>query len=435
MTIGLIYYPLGYSSLSWKLNSHEKASYTDIEYQKYIIEKAEKNLFDFIFIPDGLSFSSDNIELLSKSANNYVNLLDPLMLSSFFAANSNNIGIGCSATTTFNDPYHISRKFVSLDFISNGRCGWNIITSQNSREAKHFSDKPFEDKEVRYKKANEFFQVFQKFCFSWRKNALVQDKENGIFLDYNEIDFFEHKGDFFNVSGPLNLSRSPQVMPLIFQSGSSDYGIELGCKHADVIFTAQNSLEEAKTFYHKTKKIIKANNRDVEKVKIILGIVPFIGKTHEEAIEKYYDLHKEIDSKSSIGILENIFHDISFQEEDMNKKALDILEYSENNPSRQEIVLNIAKDNDYTLVDLAKYLNISKGHMCLIGSAEDICEKLKDILKHQGADGFIFIPPILSDFLENYEKYLMPLLLQEKLITPYSNNVTLRERIGCEVYE
>ncbi len=264
MKLGVFLMGAGHHIGSWRHPNANANAFEDINFYKEMAQLAEKGKLDMLFISDALS-------LTKKSHPSELVRFEPLTLISALAMTTKHIGLAATASTTYNEPFHIARKFASIDHISNGRTAWNIVTSYYEGEARNFGDLPHPSHAKRYGRAAEFIEVVKKLWNSWEEEALVRDKKSGIYFNPDKVQQTNHKGAHFSVQGPLNASALPQGQPVLIQAGSSSYGVEFAARYAEVVFTAQQTLEEAQTFYQIIKNKAKENGRDQINCWLCLG--------------------------------------------------------------------------------------------------------------------------------------------------------------------
>ncbi|MGH6861527.1 MAG: NtaA/DmoA family FMN-dependent monooxygenase, partial [Phyllobacterium sp.] len=261
---------------AWRHPKSDKVELTTLAYQKKVASIAERGKLDAVFYGDSPSLSS-NVKLRP------VEQFDPIALHGALSAVTTHIGLAATVSTSFNEPYNVARKIASLDRLSGGRVGWNIVTTSSADAARNFGLNDVTAHQERYRRAEEFVQVVKKLWGSWEEGAIVHDREQGIYVDAEKIHKVLHEGEFFKVQGPLNVPPSPQGRPVLIQAGSSDTGVDFAARHAEIVFTAQRTLEEGQGFYSRLKKKIAENGRDPEEVKIVVGLSPIIGSTEAEA--------------------------------------------------------------------------------------------------------------------------------------------------------
>ncbi|WP_028225195.1 LLM class flavin-dependent oxidoreductase [Paraburkholderia ferrariae] len=431
LRLGAFLYPTGHHIAAWR-HPHALAD-AGSRFRHYVelARAAEAAKFDLIFLADGSGTRGDNVEYLSRTAHSYVAQFEPLTLLSALAAVTERIGLVGTASTTFNEPYHIARKFASLDHISGGRAGWNLVTSSNEHEAKNFGFDQHLAHARRYERAEEFAEVVTGLWDSWDEDAFVHDKAAGRFFDPAKRHVLDHRGEFFNVRGPLNVARAPQGHPVVVQAGSSEAGKALAARTAEVIFTAQQRLEDAVAFYADVKGRLAAHGRDPDNLKIMPGVMPIVGRTEGEAREKFETLQALIDPVVGLAMVSSLTGGI-----DLSGYPLDgpIPELPETNASksRQSLTLALARRENLTIRELSLRVAGARGHWQLVGTPEQIVDALEERFVNYGADGFNVMPALLPDGLDDFIALVLPELRRRGLFRSEYEGRTLRDHLGLK---
>jgi N-acetyl-S-(2-succino)cysteine monooxygenase len=282
MRLAAYFNPTGHHVASWRHPRAQVDAHVNIRHYIEIAQTAERAKLDMIFLADGVATREAHMDALSRSVQ-FVAHLEPLTLLSALATVTDRIGLVATASTTYNEPYHVARKFASLDFISNGRAGWNCVTSVQPAEARNFGRAGVEPRPVRYRRAREFTQVVTGLWDSWDDDAFVRDTASGLFFDPKKLHALRHKGEHYCVEGPLNVPRPPQGWPVIVQAGASDEGIELAAEFAEAIFSPHLTIEAAKTYYDDVKGRMRKYGRDPDHLKILPGLSVVVAPTDAEA--------------------------------------------------------------------------------------------------------------------------------------------------------
>ncbi len=429
MKLGALLYPTGYHVAAWR-HPHVPAD-AGINFAHYVdlAKTAERGKLDFIFLADSVGVRGTDLPALSRSAIRYIAQFEPITLLCGLSAVTERIGLVASVTTTYNEPYHLARKFASLDHISKGRAGWNLITSQNEDEAQNFGLDKHPDHAERYARAREFAMVVKGLWDSWEDDAFLRDKESGIYFDPNKLHVLNHKGKYFSVKGPLNIPRSPQGHPVIVQSGSSEAGKELAAETGEVIFTAQQTLGDAQTFYAEVKERAIKYHRSRDDLKIINGIFPFVGRTFQEAQEKFEHLQSLIDPLVGISLLSGLLANADLSSCQLDA-PLPIIAETNAGKSRQQLLIDLAQQENLTIRDLYLRVAGARGHRQIIGTSESVADELQEWFEKEAADGFMIIPPYLPDTLDDFIDLLIPELQKRKLFRTDYEGHTLRENLG-----
>ncbi|MBD2301055.1 LLM class flavin-dependent oxidoreductase [Nostoc sp. FACHB-190] len=418
----------GHHLASWRHPNAQADGGLNLNHFKRLAQTAERGKFDMIFFADGVSVRDrgQGTEVLSR--NGKLVHFEPLTLLSALSVVTERIGLTATVSTTYNEPYHLARKFASLDYLSGGRAGWNLVTSATESEALNFNREQHMEHTLRYERAREFVDVVTKLWDSWEDNAFLQDKESGIYFDPDKLHVPNHKGEHFAVRGPLNVARPIQGYPVIIQAGSSEDGKNLAAQTAEVIFTAQQTLEEAQAFYTDVKGRLAQYGRSPEHLKIMPGVFPVIGRTEQEAKDKFEQIQELIDPVVGLNLLGGMIGGF-----DLSAYPLDgpLPELPETNggKSRQKLLTDLARRENLTIRQL--YLSIAgaRGHRQILGTPEQIADQLEDWFIHGGADGFNIMPPWLPGGLDEFVDLVIPELQRRGLFRTEYEGWTLREHL------
>lgn len=417
----------------WRLPSSRPEEMLNIDYAIELAQTAERGLFDAYFLADGLSTSwSHGASKYEKSLsyNDKMAGFEPLTLFSALSAVTKHIGFIATASTTYEEPYLLARKYASLDHISKGRAAWNVVTTCSEVTARNFGMQKHPDPATRYARADEFIEVTQKLWDSWEDDAFVCDKNSGQFLDPQKKHEPLHTGQFFNVQGSLNVPRSPQGYPVIVQAGQSEEGRELAAKHAEVVFTVQQQLESAQDFYRDVKQRLKKYNRDADDLKIMPGVSIFVAKTEQEAQAKYDFLNSLIHPDVGIGLLSGLAGNIDLSQFDLNA-PFPQLDHATIN-SRQQLMIEIAHEHNFSIRQFYEFVASARGHWTLIGTPEQIVDQLQLWFENEAADGFNVLPPSTPAGLDDFVEFIVPELQRRGLFRTAYEGKTLRENLGLK---
>ena len=429
MKLGVLLYPTGYHVAAWLDDDVPADAGVDFRHYVEFARICERGRLDFLFIPDSLTVRGDDIDALSRTAIRYVAQFEPTTLVSALAAVTEHVGLVCSITTTYNEPYLVARQLASLDHISGGRAGWNVVTSMNEWEAYQFGFAKHPDHATRYPRAHEFVDVVKGLWDTWEDDAFLRDKESGIFFDPQKFHLLDHEGDHFNVRGPLNVARPPQGHPVIFQAGSSEQGRNLAATCGEVIYTAAPNLEAAQAFYGDVKRRAEELGRSADEISILPGVFPFIGRTQDEAEEKHAHLQSLIHPEVALSLLAGELGEV-----DLSRYPLDgpVPELPESNAgrSRQKLLVDLARRERMTLGDLARHVAGSRGHWTVVGTGESVADELEEWVRGDAADGFMVMPPNLPAGLEDFVELVVPELRRRGLYRTEYEGATLRANLG-----
>ncbi|RQT13227.1 LLM class flavin-dependent oxidoreductase [Burkholderia contaminans] len=427
--LGAFLYPTGHHIAAWRHPGSQADAGVDFRHYVRLAQAAEAAKFDLVFLADGVGTRGDDVEFLSRTAHSYVAQFEPLTLLSALAAVTERIGLVGTASTSFNEPFHIARKFASLDHISGGRAGWNLVTSSSEHEARNFNRDAHFDHAERYARAEEFADVVRGLWDSWDDDAFVRDRASGRFFDPSKRHVLDHRGRFFQVRGPLNVARPPQGHPVVVQAGSSPAGTRLAARTAEVIFTAQQTLDDAVAFYADVKGRLAAFGRDPDTLKIMPGVFPVVGRTESEAREKFDALQSLIDPAVGLALVSGLTGGF-----DLSAYPLDgpIPPLPETNASksRQALTIELARRENLTIRELYLRIAGARGHWQLVGTPEQIVDQLEERFVRYGADGYNVMAPTLPGGLDDFIALVLPELRRRGLFRNDYAGHTLREHLG-----
>lgn len=385
---------------------------------------AEEGKFDFLFIADGLFINE-------KSNPHFLNRFEPITLLSALAGATSHIGLVATLSTSYSEPFTVARQFASLDHISQGRAGWNVVTSPLEGSALNFGKGEHPNHALRYEIAEEHLEVVKGLWDSWEDDAFVGDKKNGVFFDPAKLHTLHHKGKHFSVQGPLNVARSKQGQPVIFQAGSSESGKDLAARSADAIYTGHETLEEAREFYQDVKARAAAYGRNPEEVLIFPGIGPIVGRTEEEAERKYQESAELVSIDQALNYLGRYFEHYDFSQFPLDEPFPDIGELGSNSfRSTTDKIKQQAREQGLSLREVA--LLASTPRTSFIGTPEQIADQIQEWFEGGAADGFnirTVVPNGLADFVD----LVVPVLQERGLFRTEYEQDTLRGNLGLPI--
>ncbi len=415
----------GHHEASWRLPESNPFAATDVTHYAELARTAERGTFDSLFLADSPQLNGD-------VGRRPLGVLEPLTLLTALVAVTERIGLIATASTSYNSPYNLARRFASLDHVSGGRAGWNIVTTATVDAARNFGLDELPDHTSRYARADEFVQVAQKLWDSWQDDAVVADKAAGVWGDRSKIHPPAHRGEHFSGEGPLNIPRSPQGYPLLVQAGSSEDGKALAARYAEAVFTAQQTFEEARAFYTELKARTIAGGRDPDTIKILPGIVPVIGSTEAEAAAKDRELdeaivpeyaHRQLASTLRIP-LERLELDRELPDDLLPEDAI------EGAKSRYTLIVELARRERLTVRQLIGRLGGGRGHRTFTGTPEQVADTIEAWFRGGVADGFNIMPPTLPSSLELFVDHVVPILRARGLFRTEYTATTLRGHYG-----
>lgn len=426
MNLNVFLMNAGHHEAAWRLPATEPHRITDIRYFQRLAQIAEQARFDSLFLADGLAVSKN----IKHGA--FIGL-EPFTLLSALAAVTERIGLIGTVSTTYNEPFHVARKFASLDHISKGRAGWNIVTSGSDFEAGNFGKDEHLQHGKRYERAREFLEVATKLWDSWEDEAIVIDRDAGLFADDGKVHAIHHEGDAFKVRGPLNVARPPQGYPVLVQAGSSEDGKEFAARYAEAVFTAQQTLDDAREFYRDVKARLIRYGRSPEQLKILPGICPVIGRTESEAKEKEQELNELTVPAYGLQQLSAMLKvDLFTYPLDGPLPELPGVEQINGNKSRYQLVADLASRENLTIRQLIHRLAGGRGHRTFAGTAVQVADQLEEWFTSEGSDGFNVMSPYLPGGLEEFAEQVVPELQRRGLFRTEYAGTTLREHFGLE---
>lgn len=416
----------GHHEASWRLPESDPYAHVDLAHYVELARIAERGTFDSLFLADGP-------QLWGNLAQRPAGALEPLTLLTALATATEHIGLIATASTSYNSPYNLARKFASLDIISGGRAGWNIVTTAGAEAARNFGLDAEPVHAERYARAAEFLDVALKLWDSWEDDAIVADKAAGVWGDDAKIHPPRHRGLYFNVEGALNVPRTPQGYPLLVQAGSSENGKRFAARYAEAVFTAQQTIEDARAFYADLKARTAQAGRDPDHIKVLPGIVPVIGSTEAEARAAEQVLEDHIVYAHGVGRLESLLQlEPGALELDAELPAdLPPEDAIEGAKSRYTLVVELARRERLTVRQLIGRLGGGRGHLTFAGTPEQVADAIETWFTQGAADGFNIMPPVLPSGLDAFVDHVVPILRARGLLrSEYGPRQTLRERYG-----
>ncbi|OHV80140.1 LLM class flavin-dependent oxidoreductase [Rhizobium sp. LCM 4573] len=411
---------------AWRHPTSPVDASVNLEFFKEVALKAEAAGIAFAFVADGLYINE-------KSIPHFLNRFEPLTVLSALATVTSKIGLAGTVSTSYSDPFTVARQFASLDLLSGGRAGWNAVTTPLEGTARNYS-RPHPEHALRYEMAHEYLEIVKGLWDSWDDDAFVRERATGKFFDREKLHRLDHKGRFFQVEGPLNIQRSPQGQPVIFQAGSSDAGIGLAGRHADAVFTHAVSLEDNQTFSRRVKQAAVAQGRSADDVKIFPGIGPIVGKTQGEAEEKYRIIRDLISIEDALAYLGRFFDHHDFSIYPLDEPFPDLGDIGKNSfRSTTDRIKQVAKEKNQTLRQVA--LEAATPREGFVGTAEAIAGKIIDWVENDAADGFILGFPVIAEGLDDFIHLVIPILQERGYFDPHLEGKTLRDNLGLPYRE
>lgn len=417
----------GHHEASWRLPESDPHANSKVEHYKQLARTAERGKLDSIFF-------ADSPVLFGEVGRRPAGKLEPTVLLTAIAGATERIGLIATASTTYNEPFNLARRFASVDWVSGGRAGWNVVTTAGPDAARNFGIDDQPAHAARYERAAEFIEVAQKLWDSWEDDAVLADKFEGVWGDETRIRTIDHEGKHFRVRGPLNVPRSPQGHPLIVQAGSSEDGKNLAARYAEAVFTAHQTLADAQAFYTDLKARTLAVGRDPEGIKILPGIVPVIGATKDEARKLERELDQLIKPEYARIQLAKTLR-VAPEDLPLDRQLPDNLpseDEIEGAKSRYTLIVELASREKLTVRQLIGRLGGGRGHRTFTGTPEQVANAIQEWFEAGAADGFNIMPPVLPSGLEVFVDQVVPILQDRGLFRTEYTGRTLREHYGLE---
>lgn len=425
--LGAFLMQTGHHIAAWRHPEAQADAPVNFRHYAELARRAEAAKFDAIFLADSVGVRNTDLASLSRTARS--DHFEPLTLLSALAAVTEKIGLIATVSTTYNEPYHVARKFASLDHISGGRSGWNLVTSSGQGEAQNFNLDEHVEHARRYARAAEFHDVVLGLWDSWEDDAFLRDKHSGQYFDPTKLHPLRHRGEHFSVRGPLNVSRSPQGRPVVVQAGASPAGRDLAARTAEVIFVAHQTFDEARAFYRDIKGRAVEYGRDPDDIKIMPGIFPVIGRSQAEAEDKFARLQDLIHPVVGVQLLSNMIGGFDLSGYPVDGPLPDIPE-TNGGKSRQQLLIDLARRDNLTIRQLYLRIAGARGHQQVVGTPQSVADQLQQWFEEDGADGFNIMSPWLPGGLDDFIELALPELRRRGLFRTEYSGATLRQHLG-----
>jgi FMN-dependent oxidoreductase (nitrilotriacetate monooxygenase family) len=424
LKLGSMIHGVGHGWGEWRHPDALSDASVNFSFYKQQAQLAEAAKFDFAFI-------ADSLHIHAKSSPHYLNRFEPLTVLSALAAVTEHIGLVATVTVSYTEPFQVARQLASLDHISGGRAGWNVVTSWLSGTADNFGKASHPPHAERYRIAHEHVAVVQGLWDSWEDDAFTRDKASGQFFDPDKLHTLNHQGEFFKVKGPLNIARSAQGQPLIFQAGTSEDGRNFAARTADAIFVSPEGFNDAQAYYLDLKLRAKQAGRNPDDLAILPGIRPIVGRDADEAEVRYQQALALINIDDALVALGRPFNDYDFSRHELDAPFPDLGDLGSNShKGTSDYLKQLAREQGLSLRQVA--LRFSAPRRDFTGTAEQVADALQHWFEHQAADGFI-INSLLPDGLKQFTELVVPLLQQRGLFRDDYSGKTLREHFGLAV--
>ncbi|MGE8366847.1 LLM class flavin-dependent oxidoreductase [Cupriavidus sp.] len=415
----------GFVPSAWRLPGSDPGAFADVRHYIRVAQIAEAGKLDAVFL-------ADNAAIVDQIHFRPITALEPTVLLASIAAATTHIGLIGTASTSYNEPYNIARRFATLDHVSAGRAGWNVVTTADAPSARNFGRDAAPDHAQRYARASEFTAVVKALWDSWEDDAFVGDKTSGRFVDPGKVLPIAHHGEHFSVQGPLNLPRSPQGHPVVVQAGGSADGRELAARHAEAVFSASQSFEESLAYGRELKSRAQALGRGPDAVQVLAGLTTIIGATEAQARRRRDELVDLIPWDYSLTRLAGtlgITPDRLRLDERL-PASLALPANGNGNHTFFNATLALARRHGYTVRELIRELAGGGGHRVIVGTPEQIADDIEHWFRHGAADGFNLMPDALPDGLQDFVDGVVPILQRRGIFRTEYEGGTLREHLG-----
>ncbi len=427
MHLGAFFAPSGHHTASWRHPDAQADAGVNVAHTLELARTAERGKFDMIFLADTAAARESHIEAMSRSTQ-YIANFEPITLLSAISAVTERIGLVATATTSFFSPYHVARFFASLDWLSAGRAGWNIVTSGSDAEAQNFGFEEHAEHDERYRRAREFTDIVIRLWDSWDDDAFVRDKASGRFFEPEKMHYLNHHGKYYHVRGPLNVPRPPQGRPVLVQAGASDTGRDFAADYAEVIFSAHMRLTDAQEYYADVKRRVAAAGRDPAHCKILAGISYCVGRTHEEA-------------QAEADLLLSLVHPLAAREMAAFTLGTDLSGYALDEPVPDlkppnssigtfQAAMNLARAENLTLGELCVRLAAVRHRFFVAGTPVEIADVLEEWFTTEACDGFLIMPAYTPGGFDRFVDLVLPELQRRGLARTEYEGRTLRDHLG-----
>ncbi len=424
--LGAFMRPVTIHTGAWRYPGARADANFNFEVIRAMARKLEEGRFDAFFMADHLAVLNMPMEALKRSGT--VTSFEPMTLLPALAMVTEHLGLVATGSTTYDEPFHVARWFSSLDHISGGRAGWNVVTTANPDASRNFGREDHMDHAERYKRAREFYDVVTGLWDSWADDAFVRDQESGIFFDPEKLHVLDHRGDYLSVRGPLNIGRPVQGWPVIVQAGSSNDGRQLAAETAEALFTSHTDLAAGQSFYADIKGRMAEAGRDPDGIRILPACLVILGDDLAEARAKRARLDSLVHAESAIASLSIAIGTDAARFDPDAPLPSDIPE-SNASKSGRERALRMTEAEGLTVRQLAQRLGGFSG-LCLMGSTETVAGQMEEWLETRGSDGFTIMFPYVPGGVDEFVDRLVPVLQDRGLFRTEYEGATLRENLG-----
>ena len=425
MRLGLFINPTGHHQASWRHPGADADAGVNFDHYRRVALTAERHCFDMVFLADNQVVRSADPESRQRVAQ-YIANFEPFTLLSALAAVTDRIGLTCTASMSYNFPFQIARKFASLDFISGGRSGWNMVTSERA-EAANFGIEDRDEHDDRYRRGDEVVRVCLGLWDSWEDGAFPRDKETGIFTDLDRLHPLDHVGEYVRVSGPLNVPRMPQGYPLLVQAGQSEAGRSFAARYAEVMFTTLLLVERARELRNEMRERVVEQGRHADDIKLMPGLAVVTGRTHAEAQERFEELQSLLHPSVALSMLSSKMGDVELRGRPLDQPLPRSAKPSDDQGGGFDRWIEIAEREHLTLRALAYRAAGSRAGLQIVGSHVEVADLMEEWFTTGAADGFNIQPAYFPGMFDEFVEGVMPELRRRGLVRESYQGRTLRE--------
>ncbi len=430
LRLGAFFNPTGHHVASWRHPSSQADAGINFAHYAALAQAAERAKFDMVFLADNICVREASMVALSRSAQ-YIANFEPITLLSALAAVTGRIGLVCTASTSYNEPFHVARKFASMDHISGGRVGWNLVTSGMGAEAYNFGRDAHYGHAERYDRAREFAEVVKALWDSWDDDAFVRDKDSGLFFEPERLHTLNHQGKHFKVRGPLNVPRPPQGHPVIVQAGTSDDGMDVAARFAEVIFGAPLTMAASQAYYREVKRRAADKfGRNPDHLKVLPGLSIYVGRTEDEANEKFEHQNSLMHPEVAREILSTVLGGVDLTPYPFDGPLPENLPMTNGSQSTFQYVTDLARKDKLSLRQIAQVVAGARAKMVVRGTPAQVADQMEQWYVEEAADGFNIMPPTLPGGLDDFIALVIPELRRRGLFREEYTGRTLREHLG-----
>ena len=432
MRLGAFFHPTGNHVASWLHPGAQLDAGTNFRHYAQLAQTAERGKFDLMFLADAVAVRGGDLQALRRWPQ-YMAFFDPLTLLAGIAAVTRHIGLVATATTSYNEPYNLARRLAALDHMSDGRAGWNIVTSSNEEEAFNFGRDAHFGHAERYARAAEFVEVVRGLLDSWDDDAFTRDRGTAEYFDPDKLHVLDHKGPHFTVRGPLNMARPPQGHPVFAQASASGTGLDMAARTAEIMFSPLHSLEAAQAFSLDLKARAAAYGRTADAIKVMPGLNPILGRTEAEAREKQAYLASLIHEDVGRSMLATALGGVDLSACDPDRAVPEhILKAGlRNGRSEGRVVVAMARDG-MTFREVYQRFGSARGQNSVVGTPEKVADHMETWFRAGAVDGFLIQPSVLPVDLDDFVDTVVPILQERRLFRTEYEGTTLRENLGVE---